>query len=156
MVDIMEIQFKNIDFVPDFIWCSPPCITYSRLSGGKHRSVSAGEFARTPLATEHDGIFTQMMGILKFFRNKNPNLIVVIENPVGELQNMPLMQQAEDYFPLFRAEFHYCQFGRDDKKPTHLWTNVSVLLIAVVIHSVGHTSLEQWYILPDVCPCFQL
>lgn len=125
VVDVMKVQYDNIGFVPDFIWCSPPCFTYSNLAGGKHRSPSTGEFAKTPEAHEHDRIFIQMAAILTFFKKKNPRLIVVIENPRGLLAKMPLMHALEEEFPLRKAEVDYCQFGRDDKKPTDLWTNVS-------------------------------
>ena len=125
LVDIMKMQFSNIDFVPDFIWCSPPCFTYSKLAGGTHRTPSTGEYAKTAEAIEHDALFTRMVGILKFFKKKNSKLIVAIENPCGQLDKMPLMQQTEDYFPLHKAQVDYCAFERDDKKPTHIWTNVS-------------------------------
>lgn len=30
-VDIMKMTFENIGMVPDFIWASPPCFTYSNM-----------------------------------------------------------------------------------------------------------------------------
>lgn len=32
-VDVMSFELKDIGFVPDFIWCSPPCFTYSFMAG---------------------------------------------------------------------------------------------------------------------------
>lgn len=59
---------------------------------------------------------------------KNPHLIAVIENPVGLLSKMPLMAELERSLGLYRTTVDYCAFGRSDKKPTHLWTNVSATI----------------------------
>lgn len=61
---------------------------------------------------------------MRWARSKNPHLIVVIENPVGLMQKMPLMDEIRSAFGLEYTIVHYCAFGRDDKKPTLLFTNV--------------------------------
>ena len=56
-------------------------------------------------------------------KKKHPHVIIVIENPVGLMKKMPLMHELEKKLGLYSTTVHYCAFGRDDKKPTCLWTN---------------------------------
>jgi len=120
-VDIMKFQLGDIGYVPDFIWASPPCFTYSIMAGGKHRSVDAPE--KTPEAREHNMYFAKMAHLLQTTKKLHPHAIFVIENPVGLLYKMPLMAELERTLGLHRVQVDYCAFGRCDKKPTHLWTN---------------------------------
>lgn len=94
---------------------------------GTHRSPDQGQYEKTREAREHNRIFAQMVYIMRWAKRLNPHLIVVIENPVGLLQKMPLMKDFIKSFGLHTTTVHYCAFGRDDKKPTHLWTNVRVM-----------------------------
>jgi len=41
-VNILDLKESELPFVPDFIWASPPCKTYSCLAGSFHRSTSTG------------------------------------------------------------------------------------------------------------------
>jgi hypothetical protein len=95
------------------------------MAGGKHRNPEQGEFEKTPLALEHNRLLAQTFAIMKWARSKNPHLIVCIENPVGLLRKMPLMQQVVKEMGLHATIVNYCALGRDDKKPTFVWTNVS-------------------------------
>ena len=124
-VDIMKLEYLDIGMVPDVIWASPPCFTYSLLAGGKHRDPKDGQFEKTPEAHQNNRYFVRMAAILRWAKGLNPHLIVIIENPVGLLSKMPLMQQLVDDLCLHRVTVNYCAFGREDKKPTQLWTNVS-------------------------------
>lgn len=36
-VDFTQFQLKDVEIAPDFIWASPPCFTYSTLSGAYRR-----------------------------------------------------------------------------------------------------------------------
>lgn len=109
--------------VPDFIWASPPCFTYSLLAGGKHRSTDPGLMEKTQQAHEQNHLFVRMAEILCWAKERHPHLIFVIENPVGLLSKMPLMNELVEKFKLFETRVDYCAFGREDKKPTALWTN---------------------------------
>jgi hypothetical protein len=64
-----------------------------------------------------------MVRILHEAKELHPHLVVVIENPRGLMQDMPLMKELESSMNLSKVEVHYCAFGRGDQKPTHLWTN---------------------------------
>jgi site-specific DNA-cytosine methylase len=98
--------------------------TLFSISGGRHRS-SENEFEKTKEALEQNHLFTKMVRIIHQTKAVHPHLVVVIENPRGLLQSMPLMKELESSMELQKVEVHYCAFGRGDQKPTHLWTNVS-------------------------------
>ena len=124
-VDFLKLTFDNVGpLLPDCIWMSPPCFTYSNLSGGTHRSATDEDYEKTPEARLHNTFLTRMAFIMRFVLKHKPHAIFIIENPVGALSKMPLMQQIVQDFDLHRAQVHYCALGRDDKKPTYLWTNV--------------------------------
>lgn len=112
---------RDLGFVPDFIWASPPCETYSRLSGDYHRTKE--DFDLSAKSREHNFFFQKMCEIMYWAKAKAPHVVVVIENPVGRLQHMPLMKQLTSRFGLYCTTVHYCAFGRHDKKPTMIWTN---------------------------------
>jgi hypothetical protein len=121
---ILDIDDAN-DFrnVPDFIWASPPCETYSRAAGATHRSVPQNILERTPKAREHNKLFNRMVQIMNWAKMRHPHLIVAIENPVGSLNKMPLMKEFKTKFGLHSVVLDYCSFGRAEKKPTMIWTN---------------------------------
>ena len=69
-----------------------------------------------------------MTKIMEWAKEKHPHLIIVIENPVGTLKKMPLMEEPimEEFtekFGLYSTTVNYCAFGRDEMKPTVIWTN---------------------------------
>jgi hypothetical protein len=123
VLDICKVKYEDIGFVPDFIWASPPCTTFTHLAGGHHRNIAEGEYEKTQTAHDHNILFAQMVCLMKWVKSKNPNLIVVIENPAAQMQKVPMMIEFMKTFGLYKAKVDYCAFGRLDKKPTNLWTN---------------------------------
>ena len=121
--DILELNLEDLPHVPDFIWASLPCQTYSKLAGGMHRSLKNGQLEKTSVAHQHNLLFLKMTKIMYWAKKRHPHLIVVIENPVGSLHRMPLMEEFSQRFGLGSTQVHYCAFGRDEKKPTMIWTN---------------------------------
>jgi hypothetical protein len=67
-----------------------------------------------------------IFAMIQFFLSKNPDLIFVMENPVGHMQNLPYIQMMIEVLNLKTVTVNYCQFGEQYKKPTHLWTNVRI------------------------------
>lgn len=70
--------------VPDFIWFSIPCTTFSLLAGGKHRTKDQME-GKTEEAREGLEIVRKCLEIIRYFTKLNPRLRWVIENPKGLL-----------------------------------------------------------------------
>jgi site-specific DNA-cytosine methylase len=90
-MDILDLDVKKLPFVPDFVWISFDCSTYSNAAGGWHRSAKKGRFEKTSKAKLNNLSFLKAVRICKWARSLHPHLIIAIENPVGQLQFMPLM-----------------------------------------------------------------
>ena len=135
VLDIFRIKYEDIGFVPDFVWASPPCTTYTNLTGGYHRNASAGQYEKTAEAYDQSLLLASTMCLMRWAKEKNPHLVVVFENPQAQLQKMPMMIEFEKNFGLYKATCHYCALGRPDKKPTNLWTNVSFSTGKFCFHS---------------------
>ena len=122
--DILEWNYKKVDFIPDFIWASPPCNTYSTLSYPlKERNTKTAEpySDRAKIGTK---ILYKTLEIINYFKSKNPNLKYVIENPRG------MMRQDEKMKKLpFRETTYYCHYGGFKLKPTDFWSNYKLDLI---------------------------
>ena len=104
-MDILTVNPADLPFVPDFIWASPPCQTYSKMTGNKHRHPRSGDFEKSPAARAHNFLFTKMSEILRWAKQRHPHLIVVIENPQGLMSKMPLMVSRD---ALLLAELADC------------------------------------------------
>ena len=133
VLDIRKVKYEDIGFVPDFILASPPCTTFAHLAGGHHHNIAEGEYEKKQTVHDHNILFSLMVCLMKWVKSKNPNLIVVIENPAAQMQKVPMMIEFMKTFGLYKAKVDYCAFGRLDKKPTNIWTNVSFFLFAGVI-----------------------
>jgi len=101
--------------VPDVIWASPDCTTYSVAAISYHRRKEAnGNLTPiTEYARKCDEINKHLVSLLK---ELNPRFWF-IENPVGGLRKMDFMQK------LPRHTVTYCQYGERRQKPTDIWTN---------------------------------
>lgn len=127
-------KFKNIDLyddinnltaervkelcggVPDVIWASPDCTTYSVAAIGHHRRKN-----------EETGSLDPVSEYAKFCDKTNRHLISLIkelapkyyfiENPRGGMRKMDFMQGLPRY------TVTYCQYGERRMKPTDIWTN---------------------------------
>lgn len=119
VVDILKFDYKNVAFIPDIIWASPPCTGFSVASigthwGGGHRAYEPKtETARLGIA-----LVKQTIKIINHYRKLNPKLIYYIENPRGVLRKLGLL----DGVP-FHHTISYCQYGDERMKPTDIWTN---------------------------------
>jgi len=123
IVSIMNLKWENIGVVPDYMHASPPCHTFSNLSHGYHRNVYKGEYEKTDEAHENNRYLLNLAYLMHFTLERKPYAIFTIENPVGQLRLMPLMKYLENKFKLRSAVVHYCALGREDKKPTEIWSN---------------------------------
>lgn len=101
--------------VPDVIWASPDCTTYSVMAISHHRfrEENGNLRARTEYAQRCDTINEHVVGLIK---DLNPRYWF-IENPVGGMRKMSFMAGLPRY------TVTYCQYGETRQKPTDIWTN---------------------------------
>lgn len=101
--------------VPDVIWASPDCTTYSIAAISHHRKQ------------EECGNLAPVSEYAKFCDKVNKNVLDLIaelkprfyfiENPRGGMRKMDFMKG------LYRYTVTYCQYGDKRMKPTDIWTN---------------------------------
>jgi len=115
VVDILDFDVSNVPFIPDVIWASPPCTTYSIAAISHHRD---GQKPRTEFAEKSDQMIESLHFIIEYFTKLNPDVLYFIENPRGMLRKMDFMK----HHPI-RHCVTYCQYGDTRMKPTDIWTN---------------------------------
>ena len=101
--------------LPDVIWASPDCTTYSVMALSKHREKMPDGYLRpkTDYAAFCDKVNTHVIDLIKELQPR----FWFIENPMGCLRKMPFMAGLPRY------TVTYCQYGERRQKPTDLWTN---------------------------------
>jgi hypothetical protein len=114
VIDIEKMQLSNVPFVPDIIWASPDCATYSVAACWHHRD---GILPKSEYAKKCDEVNKHFISLIKKWLLINPEMVFFIENPRGLLRKMPFMQEFN------RHTIWYCQYGEDRAKPTDIWTN---------------------------------
>ena len=119
--DVLDWDYKKYstenNYVPDMIWASPPCNTFSPMVYRlKEREVETAKpiSDRAKLGTK---ILYKTLEIIDYFRSKNPKLLFIIENPRGMMRKDARMKK------LARETTLYCIYGDFKKKPTYFWTN---------------------------------
>ena len=117
VVDINQFDTSKVPFIPDMIWASPPCTTFSVASIGKHWDMNRRP--KTQDAVMGLQILKKTIDIIDHFRILNPHLIWYIENPRGMMRRM----DAFNILPHIRQTVTYCQYGDTRMKPTDIWTN---------------------------------
>lgn len=115
--DIGDLKIQDIPFVPDIIWASPDCTTYSIAGGKKHR-LKPNFAPKTEYAKKCDIINQHWLNLIKEWQKINSNLIYYIENPRGMLRKIHWMQHHK-----YRHTVWYCKYGDTRVKPTDIWTN---------------------------------
>ena len=114
-VDIERLEYCDIPFVPDIIWASPPCTTYSVASfpaGHRDNGVPVSEDAK-----KADRLVLKTLKVIKDFKPK----MEIIENPTALLRKMPFMQGL----PITTVT--YCQYGTTNMKKTDLFGRLPTL-----------------------------
>jgi site-specific DNA-cytosine methylase len=112
--NILEFDYKEIDFKPDIIWASPPCTAFSVAALGHHWGGGANAYIpKTETALLGIEIAKKTLEIIEHYQPK----YFFIENPRGLLRKMDFMQN------LPRKTISYCQYGDSRMKPTDIWTN---------------------------------
>ena len=113
-IDIGKLKLSDVPFVPDIVWASPDCTTYTIAAISTHRN---GTTPKTDYAQKCDTVNQHFIGLIKQWLVINPQMVFFIENPRGMLRKMPFMSEFN------RHTIWYCQYGDDRAKPTDIWTN---------------------------------
>jgi len=106
--------------VPDIIWASPDCTTYS-IATHRHRTMIDGGIPKTQYAWECDMTNVSMWNLIDELVRRGTKYYFV-ENPRGRMRHMPFVIDRP------RFQLTYCEYGRIDNgkptmKPTDIWTN---------------------------------
>jgi len=119
VVDIRDFDYNNIPFIPDVLWCSPPCTGFSVACIGRNW-VKGEEFTpKTDSSRLGVEIMEKTLEVIKYYLKVNPNLIWYIENPRGKMRKAPHWSNIDH----IRHTVTYCQYGDERMKPTDIWTN---------------------------------
>ena len=110
VADIEFLKASDIPFIPEMIWASPPCTTYSIAAISHHRK---GGFPISDFAKKSDRIMKNLLKVIKDF----PEALYYIENPVGMMRKMKFMTG------LNKGTVTYCKYGDTRMKPTDIFTN---------------------------------
>ena len=120
--DILEWDYKKYskdnNFIPDYIWASPPCNTYSILAyplKERHPQTLKPYSERAKIGT---AILYKTLEIIDYFKKLNPELLYCIENPRGMMRKDKRMIKQP-----FMATTYYCYYGDQKRKPTDFWSN---------------------------------
>jgi len=116
-IDIGDLKISDVPFVPDIVWASPDCTTYSIAAISTHRNKE-DRSGKTEYAKKCDIVNQHWLKLIDQWLELNPNMVYYIENPRGGLRKMPFMQELP-----IRHTVWYCQYGDTRAKPTDIWTN---------------------------------
>jgi len=114
-IDVEELKIDDVPFVPDMVWASPDCTTYSIAACSHHRHESI--HPKTDYAKKCDRVNQHFIELIDVWLEVNPLMVYFIENPRGMMRKMPWMQRFN------RHTIWYCQYGDIRAKPTDIWTN---------------------------------
>lgn len=114
VTDIEFIKTSDIPFIPDIIWCSPDCTTYSIAAISHHRNNTE---PISDYAKKSDRVNLNMLHLIREVLLINPDLKFYIENPVGMMRKMSFMKGIP------KTTVTYCQYGDTRMKPTDIWSN---------------------------------
>ena len=121
-VDIGTISTQDIIDrfgIPDVIWASPDCTSYSIAAISHHRNKDDdGNLSpKSEYAKFCDKVNINVIKIIDELLKINPKLIYFIENPRGGLRKMNFIKDKPRY------TITYCQYGDYRMKSIDLWTN---------------------------------
>ena len=121
LTDILKWDYKQFyndtEFIPDFIWASPPCNTFSPLAYPlKERDIETAE-PISECAKLGTRILYKTLSIIQYFKKLNPNLLYCLENPHG------IMRKDKKIKKLHTTTTLYCLYGDKRQKRTDFFSN---------------------------------
>lgn len=112
--DVEKMKIEDVPFVPDVVWGSPDCKTYTIAAISTHRN---GTEPKSDYAKKCDAVNINFLFMIRQWLLINPNMVFFIENPRGMLRKMPFMKGLQ------RTTVWYCRYGDSRAKPTDIWSN---------------------------------
>lgn len=107
--------------VPDVIWASPDCATFSIAGISHHRRKNEETGSLDPVSDYAKFCDAVDQNVLKLIDDLSAEsdmpIIYFIENPMGGMRKMAWIQGRPRY------SVTYCQYGDSRMKPTDIWTN---------------------------------
>lgn len=127
-VDIRKFDKSKVPFIPDVIWCSPPCTGFSVAAIGKNWVKGEVFTPKTDSARLGVEILNATLDLIYYYKELNPDLIWYMENPRGKMRKSPMLSENDilenvEDLDMMRHTITYCQYGDDRMKPTDIWTN---------------------------------
>lgn len=102
--------------IPDVIWASPDCTTFS-IAGISHHRRKNPETGNLDAVSDYAKFCDEVdQNVLRIIRELNPKFYF-IENPRGGMRKMAWIKDLPRY------TVTYCQYGDKRMKPTDIWTN---------------------------------
>lgn len=137
-MSVLDFSWLPDWVIPDIIWASPPCTSYSIAAISHHRLP--GGIPKTEEAKLWDSLVLKTLDIIEQYKKQNPNIVWFIENPRWYLRKMPFMQGLK------RNTVTYCQYGDNRMKPTDIWTNSNNWIPKPICKnwSPCHVSAPRW------------
>lgn len=125
--DILDWDYKKFseenNYIPDYIWASPPCNTFSPLAYKfKERNTKTAK-PKSKRARIGTAILYKTLEIINYFLKKNPDLKFAIENPRGMMRKDERMKRLP-----YMNTTTYCSYGDFKRKATDFWTNYPIKL----------------------------
>lgn len=118
--DINKVSAKDIiklcGGIPDIIWASPDCTTYSIAGISHHRKKNKETGNLEPVSEYAKFCDKTNKHVIDLIEELKPKYYF-IENPRGGLRKMNFMKNLPRY------TITYCQYGDKRMKPTDIWTN---------------------------------
>ena len=125
LADVMHLDYKSV-FQPgefDFVWCSPPCTTFScarKCNIGREVNTLAQKGKKCIFT--HDTIKLERETIGVPILRKCQEIIAYISPKTFIIEN-PYTGAMKEYIDYPPAIVDYCMFGFDYRKRTALWSN---------------------------------
>lgn len=114
-IDILDFDVSMLPWIPDVIWASPDCRTWSIASVKHHWNLD-----KTPKSDACFNGIRLLNKTLDIIEQLKPEYWF-IENPRGMMRKYIRMVALTKKY--FRHTVTYCQYGDTRMKPTDIWTN---------------------------------
>jgi len=161
VADIYTLKKEDIPFIPDIIWASPDCTTYSIAACKTHRFPN--KKPRSLYAEVCDKWNRSWLEEMSEYLDINPNTKMFIENPRWNFRHMEFIKELEEYW-FRRHTIWYCQYWDKNKyidknwkeqisiraKPTDIWSNSRTWTSRPECHNYKYNK-ETWEIINRHC-----